>query len=456
MEKLTNRTFDEIEVGDSASLTRTVTERDIGDFAAASGDYNPSHVDPEFAQHTQFGKVVVHGMWTGSLISALLGMQLPGPGTVYLGQQMRFKRAVFPGDTVTARVTVTDKRGDKPILTLACSCVNQSGEEVLSGEAVVMAPTAKLSANKVVRSSRFASWFENSDAATPMKCAVVHPCSESSIAATVEARDAGLFDPVLVGPRTRIEQAAVAANVSLEGMTIVDALHSHDAAAKAVRMAADGDVTALMKGSLHSDELLSAVIAREGGLRTDRFISHVFVLDVPTYDKLLMVTDGALNIAPTLDQKRDITQNAIDLAHHLGIPNPKVAVLAAVETVTPSMQSTLDAAALTMMSRRGQITGGVVDGPLAFDNAIDPEAAESKGIKSEVAGHADILLAPDIEAGNIAAKQLQYLAKADAAGIVLGAKVPVILTSRADGVRARMASIALARRIAGLQRVKGG
>jgi phosphotransacetylase len=274
--------------------------------------------------------------------------------------------------------------------------------------------------------------------------AVAHPCEESALAGAVEAGQKGLIQPILVGPKAKIEEIAKASKIDLSKAEIVDAAHSHDSAAKAVALVREGRAELLMKGSLHTDEVLGAVVARETGLRTGRRISHVFIMDVPTYHKVLVVTDAAINIAPTLDDKVDICQNAIDLAISLGVERPKVAILAAVETVTAKMQPTIDAAALCKMAERKQITGALLDGPLAFDNAINLQAAKTKGIDSEVAGDPDILLAPDLEAGNILAKMLTYLANADSAGLVLGAKVPVILTSRADSVRSRIASCAVA------------
>jgi len=278
----------------------------------------------------------------------------------------------------------------------------------------------------------------------PVPTAVAHPCEKTALSGAVEAADYGLIKPILVGPQAKLEAVAREAKVDLGKMRVVDVPHSHAAAAKAVELVRTGQAEILMKGSLHSDELMSAIVARDGGLRTGRRISHVFIMDVPTYHKVLIVTDGAINIAPTLDDKVDICQNAIDLAVSLGREKPKVAILAAVETVTTKMPATIDAAALCKMVERGQITGGILDGPLAFDNAISKEAARTKGIRSEVAGDPDILLAPDLEAGNILAKQLSFLANADGAGLVLGARVPVVLTSRADSVRARTASCAVA------------
>ena len=293
--------------------------------------------------------------------------------------------------------------------------------------------------------SRYARFIAEAAALPPVPAAIVHPCSKAAILGAVEVRDEGLLDPVLIGPEAKIRAAAAEAGVSLDGMRIEPVEHSHAAAARAVELAACGKVQVLVKGSLHSDELLGAVIAKTGGIRTDRRISHVYVMDVPAYGKPLIITDAAINIQPTLAQKRDICQNAVDLLRLLGMEQPKVAVLAAVETVNPDMPATLDAAALTVMATRGQITGALVDGPLAFDNAISPEAAATKGIASPVAGQADILLVPDLEAGNMLAKQLIYFAGATAAGLGLGARVPIVLTSRSDPLSARIASATLAK-----------
>lgn len=283
---------------------------------------------------------------------------------------------------------------------------------------------------------------------------MAYPCDATSLAGAVDATRQGLIAPILVGPRSLISETASSSNIELNNLEIIDQPHSHASAAKAVELVREGKAEVLMKGSLHTDELMSAVVARETGLRTGRRISHVFIMDVPTYHKVLVITDGAINIAPTLEDKVDICQNAIDLAVSLGRENPKVAILAAVETVTSKMPATIDAAALCKMAERGQIKGGIVDGPLAFDNAISAQAAEIKSIRSSVAGDPDILLAPDLEAGNILAKQLSFLANADCAGMVLGARVPIILTSRADSVRSRIASCAVAVLVAHARRNK--
>ncbi len=458
-ERLRNRTHAELRVGDSAELTRQLGEADIALFATVSGDMNPAHMDPAFANSGRFGRVIGHGMWTASLISAVLGTRLPGPGTVYLRQDLRFLAPVAPGDTVTARVTVAGVDAQRPHARLDCVCFKADGTRVLEGVAEVLVPTESIERDAVDmpdvlvrRRDRFHPLLERARALPPLRMAVVHPCDPAAMEAVEQAREAGLIVPILIGPRARVEAAARQSGTSLDGIELIDTPHSHASAEEGARLAAQRRVDAIMKGSLHTDELLEAVVSSHGGLRTERRISHVYALDVPAYDRLLMVTDAAVNVAPCLAAKRDIAQNAIDLAHVLGIGEPKVAVLAAVETVNPKMPSTLDAAALAMMARRGQITGGIVDGPLAFDNAIDREAARTKGLDSPVAGQADILLVPDIEAGNMVAKQLLYFAGADGAGLVLGAKVPVILTSRADGVRVRVASVALASLLANAMR----
>jgi phosphate acetyltransferase len=285
--------------------------------------------------------------------------------------------------------------------------------------------------------------------------AVAHPCDEASLGAAVEAARAGIITPILVGPADRIRAVARAAGLDLAAYEIVEAPHSHDAAARAVELVRLGRAELLMKGSLHTDELMAEVVRRETGLRTERRVSHVFVMDVPTYHKPLFITDAAVNIFPTLDDKRDIVQNAVDFMRVLGIERPKVAILSAVETVTTKIPSTIDAAALCKMADRGQIQGAILDGPLAFDNAISAEAARTKGIVSAVAGDPDILLVPDLEAGNMLAKNLTFLSRADAAGLVLGARVPIILTSRADNQRTRLASCGVAALYAAARRRAG-
>jgi phosphate acetyltransferase len=294
------------------------------------------------------------------------------------------------------------------------------------------------------RGARYRQLIELTKGLTPIRTAVVHPVDRYALVGALDAAHADLVVPTFVGPEAKIRAAAQAADVDLEPYPLIPTAHSHEAAATAVAMARAGEVEALMKGSLHTDELMHEVVARDRGLTTERRISHVFVMDVPTYPRPLFITDAAINIAPDLDDKRDIVQNAIDLARLIGIDHPRVAILSAVETVTSKLRSTIDAAALCKMADRGQITGGVVDGPLAFDSAVSEEAARIKSIASPVAGRTDILLVPDLEAGNMLVKQLGYLAQAEGAGIVVGARIPIILTSRADTVLARMASCAVA------------
>ncbi|OZB58003.1 MAG: enoyl-CoA hydratase [Lysobacterales bacterium 14-68-21] len=447
-----NRTFEEIAVGDTAAIERTLTAEDIQLFAVMSGDVNPQHLDPDFAASTRFHGVIAHGMWGAALISAVLGTRLPGPGTIYLSQTLKFLAPVHIGDTLTIRVTVRSKDEARKELVLDCSCTDQAGQCAIQGEALVLAPVEKIVRPRAtlpeVRLTRGNHDVQRLlDYVKPLgkiRMAVVHPCDESSLGGAVDAYRAGLIEPVLVAPRARIEAVAAQAGLDLTGIAIEDVPHSHAAAARAVELAAACEVDALMKGSLHTDELMGAVVASGSGLRTKRRISHCFLMQTPAYPRPFIITDAAINIAPTLEEKADIIRNAIDLAQVIGVAQPRVAILAAVETVNPHMPATLDAAALCKMADRGQITGGVIDGPLAFDNAVSVAAARIKGIVSPVAGQADVLVVPDLESGNMLAKQLEYLGGAASAGIVIGAKVPIVLTSRADSRESRMASCAVA------------
>jgi phosphate acetyltransferase/phosphate butyryltransferase len=452
METIQNRPFDELRVGDSASLTRTLTHKDIELFAVMSGDVNPAHLDEEYAKSDMFHKVVAHGMWSGALISTVLGTQLPGPGTIYLGQSLRFLEPVGLGDRVTVTLTVSALRPEHHHVALDCLVTNQDGKPVVTGTAEVIAPSEKVSRPRIalpeVRLREPGGRHRDLLAAardTPrVRTAVVHPVDAVSLLGALEAAREGLIVPVLVGPEAKIRSAAREAGVDLAGVELVATAHSHAAADAAVALARAGKVGALMKGALHTDEFMHPVVAKESGLRTGRRISHVFAMDVPSYPRPLFITDAAINVVPTLEDKRDIVQNAIELAHALGIVAPRVAILSALETVNPKIASTIEAAALCKMAERQQITGGVVDGPMGFDLAVSEDAARTKGFVSPVAGLADILVVPDLEAGNMLAKQLEYLAEAQVAGIVLGARVPIILTSRADGSLARLASCALA------------
>jgi phosphate acetyltransferase len=459
MERIENRTFDELKIGDSASLVHTLTYKDIQLFAAMSGDVNPAHVDPAFAKDDMFHRVIAHGMWGGALISTVLGTELPGPGAIYLGQSLQFRRPVGVGDTITVAVRVAEKNTEKHRVTLDCEAKNQKGETVITGTAEVIAPTEKISRPRIVlpevelreRGRGYRLLIEQTRGLQPIRTAVVHPVDSVSLIAAIEAAREGLIVPVLVGPEHKIRAAAEMAKLDLASYEVVPTEHSAAAANRAVALARAGQVSALMKGALHTDELMHAVVDAANGLRTARRISHVFAMDAPAYPRPLFITDAAINMYPTLEDKRDIVQNAIDLVRALRqmlnrdtLELPRVAILSAVETVTEKLKSTLDAAALCKMADRGQITGAILDGPLAFDNAVSEEAAKTKGIVSPVAGKADIFVVPDLEAGNMLAKQLEYLGEADAAGIVLGARVPIILTSRADNTLTRLGSCAMA------------
>jgi phosphate acetyltransferase len=397
-------------------------------------------------------------MLGAAVVSAVLGNRLPGPGTVYRRQDLRFERPLFVGDQLKTYLQVTDKRPHR-VVELDCVGMNQAGERIFFGVAEVIAPDKSIDLDarplpdvQLIRHAKFREIVERARRLPSVRTAVVHPCDESAIRAVVEAAADGLIAPLLVGPRAKIQAAAAAAGADITGFPIVEAAHSHQAAALAVDLVKRGEADMLMKGSLHTDELMAAVMPREAGLRTARRISHCFVMDLPTYDELLIVTDAAINIEPTLEDKADIVQNAIDLATALGIAPVRVAVLSAVETINARMGSTLEAAALSKMADRGQIRGALLDGPLALDNAINLHAAQVKKIESDVAGRANVLLVPDLNAGNMLAKSLSFLADADAAGIVLGARVPLVLTSRADSVEAKQTSCAVGAIVAAAMR----
>ncbi len=454
-EWLDNYPYDVILVGQAARMVRTLTLADIQAFAAVSGDTNPAHLDPEYANATLFHGVIGHGMWGGALISTMLGTVFPGPGTIYLEQNLHFSRPVRIGDTLNVTVTCTAKQEDKKTVDLDCLLVNQHGERVLYGVARVMAPSQKLRLPRIHAAhislfdpeQRHANLLALGAHLAPVRCGVVHPCDADSLQGAMDAHHADLIQAVLIAPEQKLRAVAAEAGIDLTGIEVIDVAHSHAAAELAAQMAADKKLEALMKGSLHTDELIHAVVSQKG-LRTGRRMSHVFRFETPMYPKPLFITDAALNIAPTLLEKADIVQNAILFAQIMGVAVPKVAILSAVETVNPNIPSTVDAAALCKMADRGQIKGGLLDGPLAFDNAVSTHAAEIKHIASAVAGHADILVAPDLESGNMMAKQLEYLAGASGAGVVLGASVPIALTSRADSATTRSASALLAKLIA--------
>ena len=444
MQFIENRTYDELRAGDSVTLARHLRIHDVQALAALAGERLQSGAAaPARADEA---------LWGGALVVAAILGEWPGPGSVCLSQNLRFLAALPTEAPLQLFLRLRTKDDASGEVLLDCRVSDAGGTALVEGEVRVLAPRQKqrrprLAPADLPRHEPGAAYHDllkATHALPPLPTAVVHPCDELSLAGALEAARENLILPLLVGPRAKLERVAQEASLALDGAEIVDVPHSHAAAARATALVREGRAQALMKGSLHTDEFMAAVIDADAGLRTERRMSHVFALDVPTYPKPLFITDAAINIAPDLVHKRDIAQNAIDLAHALGIALPRVAVLSAVETVNPKIPSTLEAAALCKMLDRGQITGAVIDGPLAFDNAISRGAARSKAIASPVAGEADILLVPDLESGNMLAKQLIYLAGAEAAGIVLGARVPIMLTSRSDGMLARLASCALA------------
>lgn len=452
MRCLENKTFDDLKTGQSASLTRTLTPQDIKMFGMASRSMGPVHLDETYIQSKPFNRIISHGMWLEALFSSLLGLELPGPGTTYVKQSLSFLNPIAAGETVTAKAIVTAKNKERKEVTLALTCTDSKGRKVAEGEMVVKPAESKVcwemqhlpDVDMADSSRHYELWLRDKiKKLKPLLTAVVHPADIYSLGGAVEAAEEGIIVPILIGPKDKILAAAKEAKLDISKYTLLPTKHSHEAAEKAVEMARSGKVEALMKGKLHTDELMEACMRKETGLRTGRRMSHVFLLDVPSYPKPLLLTDAAINIAPTLMEKKDIVQNAVDLFHALGMGVPKVAILAAVETVNEKMPATLDATALCKMAERGQITDCQIDGPLAFDNAVSLEAATIKGIHSEVAGRADILVAPDIESGNMLYKQLRYFSGVQGAGIVLGAKVPIILTSRASDAKNRIASCAL-------------
>ena len=445
-----NKTYDEIAVGDGATITRVLSANDLLIFAHASGNFNPIHIPDSDDSGAAASEVVAPSMWAGSLISAVLGNVLPGPGTLYKKQLFEFLKRVHVGDELSVTVTVREKLPDNIIL-LDTKVAGHDGELIADGYAEVFAPVTKIVAEdthlpglSIARHAHFDRLIHKAAALEPLRVAVVAPEAEHALNGALEAAEQGIIAPVLIGDPSRIADVARTQGRDITGYELVGAANADKAAASAVELVHAGRVDAIMKGHLHTDVLLRHIVKKDGGLRGSRRLSHVFVMDVPGLKQMLLVSDAAINISPGLEDKVDITQNAINLALSLGIKQPKVGVLSAVGTVTPKIPSTLDAAVLSKMAERGQIAGGVVDGPLAMDNAVDVEAAKTKGIVSLVAGKADILIAPNIEAGNMLAKELTFIAHADGAGIVLGAQAPIILTSRADGEKARLASCAIA------------
>ena len=449
MSGYSNVTYEELQIGATATAERVVGQTEVEALLLVSGDVVPFHVGDDVTGERD--ELYVDAVAAEAIISGMLERRLPGPGTRIVSQKFEFDGRIQVGDLVRATVTAKLKHPERRRVLFEC-LVEAAGHPILRGEVVVEAPQRKAEFPEmerpefvIRRNDVFLRLLRRCEPLPPVTCAVAHPCDRDSLLGAIEAARRKLIVPVLVAPAPKLHAVALALGVDISGFRLVDTEHSHASAAAAVALARTGEVDTIMKGSLHTDEIMGAVVSSANGLRTERRVSHVFVMDVPAYDRMLFVTDAAINIEPTLREKADIAQNVIDLARSLGVEMPKVAIMSAVETVNPDLKSTIDAAALCKMADRGQITGAILDGPLAFDNAISEFAARTKSIKSPVAGKADILLVPNIEAGNMLAKQLQYFAGADSAGIVLGARVPVILTSRADNVRMRIGSAAVAK-----------
>lgn len=454
MARLTSHTYADLRIGQEATLTRLCRTEDLIVFSHASGSLNPLHLPDHDGDGDGQVEALAPAAWIAALIAGVVGNHLPGPGTLYRSQSLRFLARAQAGDTLQVTVRVAEKLPDRAVR-LSATVTGARGV-VAEGEVVVIAPATPRAFDDlavpglIVQSHRhFDALIAQAEPLPALPVIVVCPESADAVLGAVQARDHGLIAPIFVGAPDKIAAAAAEAGVDIAGVEIVAVPDHRAAALRAVAMIHEGRGRALMKGHLHTDQLLHALLKKEGGLRTNRRLSHVFVIDVPGRDHLLFVTDAAINIAPDLDCKVSIVQNAIDLARRLGVARPKVGILSAVETVTAAIPSTLDAAILSKMAERGQITGGDVDGPLAMDNAVDPGAAQSKGLTGLVAGRADILVAPNLEAGNMIAKELTFLAHAEAAGVVMGAQVPVILTSRADSAAARLASCAVAALLAG-------
>ncbi|RYH08552.1 bifunctional enoyl-CoA hydratase/phosphate acetyltransferase [Tropicimonas sp. IMCC6043] len=450
MNRLVNTPWDKLEVGMEAELRRTCRSDDFYVFANTSGNMNPMHLPREDGDGDGVPEAVAPSMWVGALISAVLGNKLPGPGTLYKSQKLEFLNRAHDGDELVIKVRVTALAADRSVR-LATRVEKLDGTVVVDGEAEVYAPEKGQSFElddipglTVQRHVHFDALLDKAEPLEPIPTSVVAPENASSLGGAILGWKHTLITPILVGDAALIQEAAEEIGEDISGLEILHEPDHAAAAAKSVALVHEGRAQAVMKGQLHTDVLLAQIVKRDGGLRTGRRLSHVFVMDVPGLKHLLLISDAAINIAPDLETKVDIVQNAVDLAHALGIEVPKVGVLSAVEQVNPKIPSTLDAAALAKMADRGQIRGALVDGPLAMDNAIDIGAAITKGIQSAVAGNAEILIVPNLESGNMLAKELTFLAHAEAGGIVLGAKVPVILTSRADDDKARLASCAVA------------
>jgi phosphate acetyltransferase len=398
-----------------------------------------------------FHEVIAHGMWGGALISTVLGTEFPGPGTIYIGQTLRFSRPVKVGDTITIKITCKQKFDHNKHIIFDCLCTNQDGLKVISGEAEVLAPSEKIKRERfelpeVTISDRWARYKRLLARATglpPATAAFAQPVYAESLQSAATAAESGFLRPVLLGPERQMRELAKARGIDLLRCRVIDVPHARAAVGRAVEMARSGDADIIVQGDITTADLMLRLIGPDG-VRGVRRFSHVLYLDVPNYPRPVILSDMMVNIEPSLEEKIEIVQNAIDFAHLMGIAEPKVAILAGIDTVTPKMRATLDAAALCKMADRGQITGGVLDGPLGIDNAISLVAARNAELKSAVAGQADVLIAPDLEAGNMLAKQLEHLSDAISGGVVLGGRVPIVLANRNDPIESRVASLVLA------------
>jgi phosphate butyryltransferase len=449
--RLVNRIYEELEPGESAELKRLITPDDLYVFAASSGNFNPMHLPDVDGDSDGRPENVAPGMFVASLISAVLGNLLPGPGTLYRQQTLHFHDLAHAGDELLCRVTVTQKLPDGGVRLKTEVRRVADDAAIVTGEAEVLAPSRRFDRSDlempglvVQRHRHFDALLERARPLPALPTAIVAPDDPNALGGAMLAARASLIVPILIGREAGIRAAAEEMGEDISGYELIDVPGGDKlAAAMACRLVHEGRAAAVMKGHLHTDDLLVPMLDKQNGLRIGRRFTHVFLMDVPGQPYPVMVTDAAINITPDLMTKADIVQNAIDLALSLGI-EPRVGILSAVETVNPAIQSSIDAAALSKMADRGQITGGLVDGPLAMDNAVDLGAASSKGLKGGVAGRANILVVPGLDAGNMLAKQLAFISHAEGAGLMLGARVPVILNSRSDSPMSRLASCAVA------------
>lgn len=449
-----NRTFDEIKIGDSAQTVRVLRAVDIQLFAAISGDINPTHLDPDFAHSGQFREIVAHSLWGGTLVSAVLGSELPGPGTVYVSQSFSFRRPVTVGDTLTVTVTCREKHEHNHHIVFGCLAVNQSGVTVMDGIAEVTAPTEKIRRPRILppdisisdREERFRNLLSLVEGIAPIPAAVACPTDTVSLRSTLLATEIGLIHPILVGPSRKIHTLAEEQGLSLKGFSVVDADPAH-AAHAAIALCRSDTAKILIQGDLPIAPFMRTLLSANNGLRTTRQASHAFLISAPACPKLLLLTDAALNVAPTLEEKADILRNALELSRFLGVNEPRVALLAATDAADSAdskMSAAQDAVALRHMASSGQIQGGLLDGPLSLDVAVSPRAALAAGVRSPVTGNADILFVPNIEAGHMMAKQFEYFSGALMGGIVLGTKVPVAPAGHTDTVQTRAVSCIIA------------